>query len=147
MLPPLYVAVTGTRCWKCDAEMKVAALIAPNVVDAPGEVLVLQGVCDLPNPILLFVQARVPHYRLGYSRTIESEYFANHCPLCGAITGDFYLFSEPGGPFWPETADAAAAIRVAECPLAGPIVLETGYGRGLGGFILEHASRSEEPNG
>lgn len=37
-----------------------------------------------------------------YSKTIDGYYWANSCPFCRAIQGDFYLYCEPDGPFFGE---------------------------------------------
>jgi thiol-disulfide isomerase/thioredoxin len=34
------------------------------------------------------------------SRTIESSYWANSCPYCDALQGDFFLHNEPDSPFF-----------------------------------------------
>ena len=137
--PPLILAVADTACWKCNGKMKAAALIAPNILAAPGDVLILQHMAALPAELLEFVQSRVPDFRRGQS--MAGEYMASHCPACGAITGDFYLFSEPGGAFWPETDEDAAAIRLEDCPISDAISIDAGYGVGLGEYILEAATR------
>jgi hypothetical protein len=40
--------------------------------------------------------------RLTFSKSIQESYWANVCEHCGAIQGDWFLFSEPDGPFFGE---------------------------------------------
>jgi len=35
-----------------------------------------------------------------YSKTLGGNYWANSCPYCQAIQGDWFLHFEPDGPFW-----------------------------------------------
>jgi len=56
---------------------------------------------DIGHDVLGYIQRRVPTFKLKYSKTAGSKYYANTCPGCGVISGDFYLHSEPGAPFFP----------------------------------------------
>lgn len=42
-----------------------------------------------------------PNYKIAYSKTAESSYWANHCDHYDPLQGDFFLHSEPGGAFFP----------------------------------------------
>ena len=57
------------------------------------------------------------------------------------ISGDFYLHSEPGAPFFPTTEGEAKQLTLEAIPLAGPITIRAGVGVGAGGLILEHARK------
>ena len=57
------------------------------------------------------------------------------------ISGDFYLHSEPGAPFFPTTEEEAKQLTLEAIPLAGPITIRAGVGVGAGGLILEHARK------
>ena len=78
---------------------------------------------------------------LRYSKTARSGYYANSCPRCGVISGDFYLHSEPGAPFFPTTKREADQLTVEPVPLAGSITVRAGVGVGAGDLILEHARK------
>ena len=110
--PPVYLACAAIACWRCGAKMPAVAIIAPNVPDAQGESCILSDIGSLPGPMRMFIQKRFPSFRLKYSKTTESEYYANTCPKCGMLSGDFYLHSEPGGPFFPTSEEEAALLTV-----------------------------------
>jgi hypothetical protein len=132
--PPLYLAHTMVSCWRCGAKMPALALVAPNVAEAGGEICILSEIEELPKAVLQFVGKRFPSFTLRYSKTAGSRYYANTCLRCGVISGDFYLHSEPGAPFFPTTEEEAI-------PLAGPITVRAGVGVGAGDLILEHARK------
>ncbi len=139
--PPLYVAHTTISCWRCGAKMPVLALVAPNMAEADGEVCILSEIEELPQVVLQFVRTRFPSFALRYSKALGSRYYANSCPTCGVISGDFYLHSEPGAPFFPTTREEAGQLTLEAVPLAGPITVRTGIGVGAGDLILEHARK------
>lgn len=102
---PLYVLTAAMACWKCSVSQTVVALACHNLSDgeqdmAPfgdvSDLLLLSEVTKLPTQVLQELVKRNPRYELRYSSTAEEEYFANTCD-CGALFGDFYLYSEPGG--------------------------------------------------
>ncbi len=139
--PPLYLAHTMISCWRCGAKMPALALIAPNVAGAHGETCILSEIEQLPKAVLQFVANRVPSFALRYSKTAGSRYYANTCPKCGVISGDFYLHSEPGAPFFPTTEQEAKQLTLEAIPLAGSIRARAGIGTGAGELILEHARK------
>ena len=139
--PPLYLAHTMVSCWRCGAKMPALALIAPNVAEADGEICILSEIEELPKVVLQFVGTRFPSFALRYSKTAGSRYYANTCPKCGVISGDFYLHSEPGAPFFPTTEEEAKQLTLEAIPLAGPITIRAGVGVGAGDLILEHARK------
>ena len=138
---PVYLASTTIGCWRCNADMPAVAIIAPNVPEAEGEVCTLSDIRSLPSNLRSFIQKRFPSFRLKYSKTTQSEYYANTCPKCGMLSGDFYLHSEPGGPFFPTSEEEATHLTVVEIPLDGPVEVEAGLGMGTGDLILEHAKK------
>lgn len=139
--PPLYLARTMVSCWRCGAKMPALALIAPNVAEADGEICILSEIEELPKAVLQFVGTRFPSFALRYSKTAGSQYYANTCPKCGVISGDFYLHSEPGAPFFPTTEEEAKQLTLEAIPLACPITIHAGVGVGAGDLILEHARK------
>ena len=101
--PPLYLAGTTISCWRCSADMPAVGLIAPQVPDTEDEVCILSDITELPASVLAFVQKRFPTFQRKFSKTTGTEYYANTCPKCGVLSDDFYLHSEPGGPFFPKS--------------------------------------------
>ena len=100
--PPLFMVGLKIHCWRCDAKMSVISLLAPNVEDTEDQVCLLTGIENLPKEVLSFIQIRVPTFKLKFSKTANTKYFANTCPKCGVLFGDFFLNDEPGAPFFPE---------------------------------------------
>jgi hypothetical protein len=139
--PPLYLSHTKISCWRCGAKMPALALVAPNVAEADGEICILSEIEELPKAVLHFVRNRFPSFTLRYSKTAGSPYYANTCLRCGVISGDFYLHSEPGAPFFPTTKAEAEQLTLEPVPLAGPITVRAGVGIGAGDLILEHARK------
>lgn len=141
------MASTTISCWRCGADMQAVGLIAQNVPDTGGEVCILSNIIELPMSVLGFVQKRVPSFKRKHSKTMESEYYANTCPKCGVLSGDFFLHSEPGGPFFPESKEDAASLTVEEIPINGPIEVEAGLSMDCGDLILKHGKKrsAEKP--
>jgi hypothetical protein len=120
--------------------MQAVALIAPNVPEEEGEVCMLSLITELPSSVLAFMQARSPSFKMKLSKMSGSEYYTNTCPKCGALSGDFHLQSEPGGPFFPMSEADAACLSVEQIPIDGPIEVTACLGIGCGDFILEHGN-------
>ena len=141
ILPPLYLVGMKINCWQCQHRMPVAALLAPNVEGTDNEVCILSDIVGLPKDILDYVQARVPSFKLKYSKTVGSRYYANTCPSCGSLSGDFYLHSEPGAPFFPTDEQEASVLYLTEIPTVGPVQVQSGFHVGIGELILSNAKK------
>ncbi len=89
--------------------MPVVALLAPHIDDTENQVCILSGIERIPREIAEYIQKRVPTFKVKYSKTVRGSYYANTCPKCGMLSGDFHLHSEPGAPFFP-TDDKAASL-------------------------------------
>ena len=118
-------------CWRCETIMPVIALLAPKIEDTEDQVGVLTGIDSLPEDILRYIQNRVPTFKLKYSKMAGKKYYANICPKCGVIYGDFFLHAEPGAPFFPEDQDAAKLLYIQKIPMDTPIKVSAGLGFGL----------------
>lgn len=132
---PFFLLIGTEPCWKCKARNRVAGIAAGN-----GEPFVLTAIAAMPPEILAAIRQIQPRYELRPSRTSGLTSYMNSCP-CGAVYGDFYLFSEPGGAFFPTTPEAARAIEIHELPLSGTYRFECSPAMGTGGFILQHGTR------
>jgi hypothetical protein len=139
--PPLYAAHTMIFCWRCGAKMPAITLVAPNVPEADGEICILSEVGELPEAVLTFMRKRFPLFHLKYSKTLGLRYYANTCPKCGVISGDFHLHSEPGAPFFPTTKGEAKRLTLELVPLTGSINVRAGIGMGAGDLILKHGRK------
>lgn len=140
---PLYMAGKKISCWKCGERMSVIALIAPKTDDPDVDdgVCILSSIKDMPKDLLEYIQSRVPNFQMKYSKTVEDSYYANTCPKCSSLSGDFFLHSEPGGPFFPTDEDEAKELYVIELPITDPVEIECIYSVGTGELILENAQR------
>ena len=141
ILPPLYLVGMKIACWRCGDKMPAVALVAPNVEDIEGEVCVLTDIVGLPKEIIEYVQKRVPTFKFKYSKTVGSKYYANTCPSCGMLSGDFFLHSEPGAPFFPMDEKEAACLYLTEVPIKSPMLVQAGFHVGTGDLIVNHARR------
>jgi hypothetical protein len=121
--------------------MPVVAILCENPGSPDEGPYILSNTAELPKELVAFVQRRCPTYRLTYSKTIGGKYYANNCPKCGVISGDFYLHSEPGAPFFPTRAREAASLTIEPIPIAETAFARTGRGYGTGDLILKHARR------
>ncbi len=149
ILPPLYLVGKKISCWKCGTRMPVVALVAPHVEGMYDEedgieeqdVFVLSDVVKLPTNILEYLQKRVPTFKLKYSKTVGDKYYANTCPRCGMLSGDFHLHSEPGAPFFPMDGEEAAHLYLTEIPIESPVLIQAGFHTGTGELIVKHARK------
>ena len=141
ILPPLYLVGMKINCWKCQNRMPAVAILAPNIEDTDNEVCILSDIVDLPDEVLGYIQKRVPSFKFKYSKIVGNKYFANTCPSCGVISGDFFLHSEPGAPFFPTDEEEASLLYQTEIPIEGPILVQAGLHMGTGELILNHAKQ------
>ena len=124
-----FLAISDACCWKCEKEIRVVCVFcADGEVD--GERRERFVVSDLVEADHALVEAfrSFPHFRVGFSRTADLSYFANHCDGCGSLQGDFYLHSEPGGAFFPETSADVERITFSRIDSAIRCDGSEGYG-------------------
>ena len=139
--PPLYMVGIKTPCWRCGAKMTVIGLLAPDVKGVHPEVAMLSNIEDIPKEVLSLIQKRVPTFMLKYSKTIREKYYANTCPKCKVIYGDFFLHGEPDSPLFPTSEDEARTLYVTEIPLSKPTAMRAHCGVGIGDLILKYAKK------
>jgi hypothetical protein len=132
---PFYLLRSSEGCWKCGTSCRVVALASGD-----EEPFMLSSIESMPEEFLLAITAVHPDYELRYSQMAGTRYFMNTCK-CGAHFGDFFLFSEPGGAFFPTEDEEAAEIEVIELPFKGNYVIACSPGMGTGGLILQHGRR------
>ena len=83
-LPNHYYRYGFCKCWRCKSEIIVFAWPKASEWDHSGPKV---------KPIPQTIQYR-------YSKTVGGKYWVNTCPRCNSIQGDWFLFSEPDGPFF-----------------------------------------------
>ena len=122
--------------------MKVVGILCDNVQDPQMGSFFLISLATLPTHVVEFVQRRCPAFRLTFSKTAGEKYYANNCPECGVISGDFYLHNEPGAPFFPIEEAAAKSLTIEQIPLSAPVTIDAGFSGGnCCELILQHAQR------
>ena len=139
--PPLYMIGLKTSCWRCGVKMPKIELLAPKVDDTEDQVCILSGIDYMPEQVLSFIQNKVPTFILKYSKTVGRKYFANTCPKCRVIYGDFFLHDEPGAPFFPSDEEDAKSLYIKEIPLSNPIEISASLSLVVGEVILSNAKR------
>ena len=139
--PPLYMIGKKISCWRCEAIMPVIALLAPKIDNVEDQIGVLSGIDYIPRKVLSFIQKKVPTFKLKQSKMAGRKYYANTCPKCEVIYGDFFLHDEPGSPFFPVDEEAAKHIYLKEIPLSESIEIRASLGFGLGEMILQNAKK------
>jgi hypothetical protein len=132
---PFYLFRASEDCWKCGSSCRVVGLASGD-----DEPFVLSDIRSMPEEFLFAIIAAQPNYELRHSRMAETDYYMNTCS-CGAHFGDFYLFCEPGGAFFPTEKDEAAGVEVIELPIHGEHSIDCSPGMGTGGLILKHGKR------
>lgn len=139
--PPLFLIGKKTHCWNCNKKMPVIALLAPNIDEAEGEISILSEIRELPKDVYYFIKDRVPSFKMKFSKMAGHKYLGNTCPNCGLLSGEFFLHSEPGAPFFPEDEIDAKTLFIREIPLEGPINISASPSTGCGDLILKYATR------
>ena len=121
--------------------MPVIALLAPKVKDTEEQICVLSDIEAIPQNILSFIQQRVPTFKLKHSMMAGKKYYANTCPKCRVLYGDFFLHAEPGAPFFPTDEEDAKVLYIKEIPISKTVSMNAGLNLGLGKMILSNANR------
>ena len=57
------------------------------------------------------------------------------------MSGDFFLHSEPGAPFFPTEEEEAKSLYITGIPLSGSITVKASLCLGTGDLILENAKK------
>ena len=107
-----YIVESVESCWKCGSGTPVICVFCDG-----GEIegddwgrFSVSNLTAFNEPVRKALQL-FPYFRLAKSKSADASYYANHCSRCGSLQGDFYLHSEPGGAFFPETRQDYAHIK------------------------------------
>jgi len=142
---PIYLLRARERCWKCHSPQEVIAILTCRLQEQDpecgeylyeNEPILLHNVTQMPAPILSHIQSLHVRFEKRQSRTAETAYYMNTCP-CGAHFGDFYLFSEPGGAFFPLSPEDAACVTIEKLPFSGTFDFVCTYGIGPGAPLFD----------
>lgn len=125
-----FIAQSATSCWKCGAPTRAYGILLPAghkvlewienegsdedvsewvTVETPT---IIHYVDFLPQSVQRRVSALSKNYRLDFSKTTQSSYWMNHCDHCGMKQGDFEMYCEPEGAFFPMNEHDAAYITL-----------------------------------
>lgn len=149
VLCPLYFLSSSEPCWKCGKTQPVVAIGThclfeddEKVGDATdvGELILLNYLSVMPDEVWQYMKTRNSRFSNEHSAGGGDSYFSNACE-CGARFGDFYLFSEPGGAFFPTTQKEVEKITYHQMPFEGELSFACGWSEGAGQYILACARK------
>jgi predicted RNA-binding Zn-ribbon protein involved in translation (DUF1610 family) len=83
-IPETYFRTAYNDCWKCGKEILIFVW--------PGDSMHSH---KLPSGL-----ERPKTIQFRYSKMAGTKYWANTCPYCNSIQGDFFLYSEPDSPLF-----------------------------------------------
>jgi len=123
-----FIAQTAKLCWKCGERTVVYGFVLPaghqtlepdedDERDAwyrYDEPTIVHYVTDLLPAVEARIRAFSRYYRVDFSKTTQSSYWMNHCEQCGMKQGDFEMYCEPQGAFFPIDMYAASQIVLYE---------------------------------
>ena len=81
------------------------------------EPTIIHYVSHIASNVIAHIHRLTQNYRVDFSKTTQSSYWMNHCEHCGMKQGDFAMYCEPQGAFFPLSEQDASRIvlhRVAE---------------------------------
>lgn len=136
---PFYIGFNEQDCWKCKKETSVIALgcTAFKVEELDDndesrwelntEFSFFDYVEYIPEDIKSIINEKFPFYKQGFSKTMKSTYWVNHCINCNSIQGDYFLHSEPDSAFFPTDEQAAKALTLLQIYTKFDVGLICGY--------------------
>ncbi len=125
-----FICQSSKPCWRCGEVTQVYGFVLPagyETLEADDDdeeaqdhtswvkhedPTILSYVSDLTSSVASRIMGLSPKFRLDFSKTTESSYWMNHCERCGMKQGDFEMFSEPGGAFYPCDSEEAERITL-----------------------------------
>lgn len=129
----IYIIEGSQRCWRCHKNTRVIGLGISEYINIYGELDNPQfDQCfddelhlawtdregDIPPKLLRYLKENYS-VKMGYSKTLENECFANHCDCCGTIQGNYFLFDEPTSPLSSDTAGKRLINRMSKLKIYG----------------------------
>jgi len=121
-----FIAQTTKPCWKCNEHTRVYGFILPAGhktlenygEDAPDswyyhdELTIVYYITDLIPTVMERIKVFSQHYRIDFSKTTQNSYWMNHCEQCGIRQGDFEMYCEPKGAFFPMDEQSASRLTL-----------------------------------
>mgnify|MGYP005756854197 CR=1 FL=1 len=130
--PPFFLAESRETCWKCGQSAAVYGFVASEIEDdndgpAFEGPYFLRNIEELPELLARSLPCGTESFAKVSSLAAGLAYYANLCK-CGANFGDHYLFSEPGGAFFPLEREGVAKIRLTPVDSSEALELAASYG-------------------
>ena len=136
---PVSIALNSSDCYKCANKTAVIALASNNFYylstdkNEDEKWFRADGLSFFSMPIFIEnelvgnINRLFPNYKIAYSKTAESSYWANLCENCGALQGDFFLHSEPGGAFFPLEIEEYEQLTFITVPSKFDVEIDADY--------------------
>lgn len=143
IFPTIYLLSSYESCWRCQELTSVYTFACSGIKTfdldlQKGHFFTLSYIEFLPKILLEIIQAASSRYYTDYSKTTKSNYYMNHCQ-CGAKLGDFYMYSEPGGAFFPINESDCKGITLKKLDIHEPVPVECSYHSPDCDLILRYA--------
>jgi hypothetical protein len=118
--PPYHIVIGASRCYRCGGAYEVAAIAGSH---PDGHACFVTHAESMPTALLDAVRDQIAVYRKVFSKSVGHQYYANICPHCDALSGDFFLH-QPGEVFGVMTPDDAYGLRIISVgpAVTGPII-------------------------
>lgn len=145
----LFLFFSTESCWKCGKNQPVIALGSSCIEDPDigimgsanniEDIFLLSHISEMPKYLYEKIYELHPKYKKHYSETAEMTYFSNMCE-CGANFGDYYLFSQPGGAFFPLSFEDVPKIEFCRLFYKEPLNIEASWSSGQGKHIYDNGT-------
>ncbi|WP_085639935.1 MULTISPECIES: DUF5710 domain-containing protein [unclassified Pseudomonas] len=133
--PYYFILQSSTECWKCYCPTRVFSFKLPEEHEqfeyaeededtgfslesglgywvSHGVRVGLSNISTLSPSVIKQLRTYSTRYQPDHSKMAGAIYYMNHCEHCSAKLGDFFMHSEPGGAFFPMSAQAASSMTL-----------------------------------
>jgi len=129
----IYVVVGEQECFKCNNTTSVISLATDSFFEIEngemsyieGDLYLIEDVYCIPNSISKYLSEEYK-FNYGHSKTTNSNYYGNHCDVCGVLQGNFYLYCEPDSPFFMDDVEKVKNLKLFKISLKCDLEL-TGF--------------------
>ncbi len=146
-----YIVLGKRKCFKCQKNIPVIGFGIENyfnfwdldvyMTDTPfeynsGIIHIAPLIEGLPQKFYSYLEQNY-NFHVGYSRTLRTECYANHCKNCGVIQGNWFLFSEPDSPFSIDSVEKASDLTLIKVKLPYDFVTLLCIGIGSEDYLIK----------
>ena len=148
-----YIVEGKRRCYRCHKETEVIGFAIEKfcIIYDPNEYKDLYSwwgeeihmasyIKPISQKLLNYLDINYG-YHIGYSKTVNDSYLANHCKHCSALQGDYFLFSEPDSPFCIDTIEDAKNIKLYKVKLDNDIVADVDMIWGSEDYLIKQYAK------